>query len=192
MRLGLREIIFLVVLLVVPVASYFYVFKPRNTEIQQAQKEVEVKQAKLEKLREVTEKIDDIGLAIKQGREAINLVEAKLPSKDQVEVILGDVWQLAAKVRLDVKSVKSESPVPAAGYMEQPLKVSMEGQFDSFYHFLLGLENLPRITRIHELSLERVTSRGRRNGDEQVESGLMKAEFLLAIYYQPGPEASSH
>jgi Tfp pilus assembly protein PilO len=186
--MGLREVIFLVVLLVVPVASYFYVFKPRNAEIQQAQSEVEIKQTKLEKLREVTEKIDDIGLAIEQGREAIDLVEAKLPSKDQVEVILGDVWQLAARARLEVKSVKSEQPVPAAGYMEQPLKVAMEGHFEGFYQFMLGLENLPRITRIHELSLERVTSRSRR--DERSEPGAMKSEFILSIYYQPGPEAS--
>ena len=41
MRMGPREVIFLVVLLVVPVASYFYVFKPRNQEIKQAQIEVD-------------------------------------------------------------------------------------------------------------------------------------------------------
>ncbi len=86
MRLGLREIIFLVVLLVVPVASYFYVFKPRNYEIYQAEREVEIKQAKLDKLREVADKIDDIGLAIEKGRAAIELVEAKLPSQQDVEV----------------------------------------------------------------------------------------------------------
>jgi Tfp pilus assembly protein PilO len=187
--MGLREVIFLVVLLVVPVASYFYVFKPRNAEIQQAQSEVEVKQTKLEKLREVTEKIDDIGRAIEQGREAIDLVEAKLPSRDQVEVILGDVWQLAARSRLEVKSVKSEKPVPAAGYMEQPLKVAMEGQFGGFYQFLLGLENLPRISRIHELKLERV-SNNRRRREEAAAPGTMKAEFILSIYCQPGPGAS--
>ena len=190
MRLGLREVIFLVVLLVVPVASYFYVFKPRNAEIHQAQAEVEIKQAKLEKLREVTEKIDDIGLAIEQGREAIDLVEAKLPSRDQVEVILGDVWQLAARSSLEVKSVKSEKPVPAAGYMEQPLKVTMDGHFEGFYQFLMGLENLPRITRIQEMKLQRVTARNRRPDDE-VQPGMMKAEFTLSIYYQPGPEASA-
>jgi type IV pilus assembly protein PilO len=189
MRLGIREVIFLVVLLVVPVASYFYVFKPRNAEIHQAQAEIKIKQTKLEKLREVTDKIEDIGLAIDQGREAIELVEAKLPSKDQVEVILGDVWQLAAQVRLDVKSVKSENPVPAAGYMEQPLKVAMEGSFDGFYKFMLGLENLPRITRVHELKLERFTNTSRRNEERSVR-GLMKAEFMLSIYYQPGSEAA--
>ena len=190
MRLGLREVIFLVVLLVVPVASYFYVFKPRNAEIHQAQAEVEIKQTKLEKLREVTEKIDDIGLAIEQGREAIDLVEAKLPSKDQVEVILGDVWQLAARAHLEVKSIKSEKPVMAAGYMEQPLEVKMTGHFEGFYQFLMGLENLPRIARIHEMKLERVTARNRRSDDEAT-PGMMNAEFLLSIYYQPGPEAST-
>ncbi len=190
MRFGFREIVFLVVLLVVPVASYFYVFKPRNTEIHQAQREVEIKQAKLDKLREVTEKIDDIGLAIEQGRSAIDLVEAKLPSARDVEVILEDVWQLAATARMDVKSVKSDTALPAAGYMEQPLKVVMEGQFDGFYQFLMALENLPRITRIHQLKLERNNSQRRNDGEPT--SGMMKAEFTLSIYFEPTSVASNH
>ncbi|TDJ58173.1 MAG: hypothetical protein E2O40_01835 [Planctomycetota bacterium] len=183
MQFGSREVIFLIVLLVVPVASYFYVFKPRNHEIRQAQIEVENKQAKLDNLREVTAKIDDIGLAIEQGRAAIQLVEAKLPSARDVEVILEDVWELAASSRLTVKSIKSEKPVPAAGYMEQPLKVSMEGRFEGFYTFLLALESLPRITRIHELKLERKT--GGRTGDDEDPSGIMKADFVLSIYFEP-------
>lgn len=183
MQFGPREVIFLIVLLVVPVASYFYVFKPRNHEIKQAQVEVENKQAKLDNLREVTEKIDDIGLAIDQGRAAIQLVEAKLPSARDVEVILEDVWELAASSRLSVKSIKSQKPVPAAGYMEQPLKIIMEGRFDGFYTFLMALESLPRITRIHELKLDRNT--GRRPGDDDDTSGVMTAAFVLSIYFEP-------
>ena len=182
MRFGFREIIFLVVLLVVPVASYFYVFKPRNAEIKQAQAEVEIKQAKLDKLREVTEKIDDIGLAIERGRGAIDLVEAKLPSARDVEVILEDVWQLAATSRLDVRSIKSEPAVSAAGYMEQPLKVEMVGGFEGFYRFLLALENLPRITRIHQMKLERQNADKRNSGEA---TGGMKAGFTLSIYFEP-------
>ena len=183
MRMGLREVIFLVVLLVVPVASYFYVFQPRNREINQAQREVEIKQAKLDKLREVADKIDDIGLAIEKGRAAIELVEAKLPSQQDVEVILEDVWQLARKARLNVKSVKSENTVPAALYMEQPLKVVMEGHFNGFYQFLMDLENLPRITRIHQMTLKRETSKGTRERERT--PSVMKAEFTLSIYFEP-------
>ena len=32
MRFGVRETIFMIVLLMVPVASYFYVFQPRNPD----------------------------------------------------------------------------------------------------------------------------------------------------------------
>ena len=181
MRFGPREVVFLIVLLVVPVASYFYVFKPRNHEIKQAQIEVENKQAKLDKLREVTEKIEDLGVAIDHGRAAIDLVEAKLPSARDVEVMLEDVWRHAAESRLSVKSVKSDKPVPAAGYMEQPLKVSMEGQFKGFYDFLIALENLPRITRIHEMTLEQTSKRGM--GSEVGE--VLKADFTLSIYFEP-------
>ncbi len=186
MQFGSREVIFLIVLLAVPVASYFYVFKPRNHEIRQAQIEVENKQAKLDNLREVTEKIDDIGLAIEQGRAAIQLVEAKLPSARDVEVILEDVWELAASSHLSVKSIKSDKPVPAAGYMEQPLKISMEGRFEGFYTFLLALENLPRITRIHELKLERKGTG--RSGKDDDPSGVMKADFVLSIYFEQTAE----
>ena len=185
MQFGSREVIFLIVLLVVPVASYFYVFKPRNNEIRQAQIEVENKQAKLDNLREVTEKIDDIGLAIDKGRAAIQLVEAKLPSARDVEVILEDVWELAASSRLSVKSIKSEKPVPAALYMEQPLRMVVTGRFDGFYQFLLEMENLSRITRVPRMKLERLDSLSGSPDDLELDSGLMTAEFTLSIYFEP-------
>ena len=191
MRMGIREAIFLIVLLVVPVASYIYVFKPRNKEIRQAQTEVEIKQAKLEKLREVAAKIDDLGEAIAKGRSAIELVEAKLPSEDDVEVILEDVWQLAKKARLVVKSVKSKKAVPAAGYMEQPLAIDIEATFEGFYKFLMELERLPRITRIHEMRLEKVTQNSRR-GERDATPGMMKAQVTLSIYFQPQSDRSDN
>lgn len=183
MRFGFREIIFLIVLLAVPAVSLFYVFQPRNEDIRQALEEIRVKQARLERLAEVRDKIDDIGLAIEQGRESIAMIEAKLPSEQLVENILDEVWQITASNHLTVKSVKTNKAVPAAKYRELPLEMVVEGQFDGFYEFLLQLENLPRITRIHELTLERVTSR---SGDDD-EDGLMKAEFTLSIYFEPSP-----
>ncbi len=187
MRFGFRELIFLVVLLAVPVASWWYVFKPRNAEIQQAHREIEVKQAKLDKLREVAKRIDDIGLAIEQGREAVELVEAKLPNREQVEDILENVWQLAKRNRLTLRSVESENPVPAALYMEQPLKMVVTGRFDGFYQFLLELENLSRITRVPRMNLERLSESGGLD-DTDIDSGLMTAEFTLSIYFEPPSE----
>ncbi len=189
MRFGLRELIFLVVLLAVPVASWWYVFKPRNTEIAQARMEIETKQAKLDKLREVANRIDDIGLAIEQGREAVELIEDKLPNRDQVEVILEKVWQLAKRNHMNLKSVKSEKPVPATLYMEQPLRVSMTGRFDGFYQFLLEMENLSRITRVPRMKLERIMKTGGPN-DAEFDTGVMQADFTLSIYFEQPKDSS--
>ena len=140
MRFGMRELLFFLVLLAVPVASFFYVFKPSNDEIAQAKTEIALKQATLDRLASVLSKVDDIGLEIEKGRESIELIEAKLPTEQDVEGILEQVWQLAKRNKLNIKYVKSEKPVPAALYMELPLKIVMEGEFDGFYQFLLELE----------------------------------------------------
>ncbi|MHC5004750.1 MAG: type IV pilus inner membrane component PilO [Planctomycetota bacterium] len=181
MRFGLRELIFLLVLLAVPAASFVYVFRPWNRQIDDATTEVEMKQSRLDKLAEVASKIDDLGLAIERGRKSIELIEAKLPSQKDEDVILEQVWRLAEGNRLKVKSVKSEPQVPAAQYMELPLKMVMEGAFDGFYEFMLQLENLPRITRIHSMELARLEGSGSTGG---VMPGAMRAEFTLSIYFE--------
>lgn len=181
MRFGIREAIFLIVLLAVPAVSLFYVFQPRNEEIRQALDEINVKQARLDRLEAVTRNIDDIGLAIEQGRESVDMVEAKLPSERDVEGILDEVWHITHRNRLTVKSVKTNKPAPAAGYRELPLDIVVEGEFDGFYQFLLELENLPRITRVHALHLERAG----RTAQADTAPHAMKAEFTLSIYFEP-------
>lgn len=186
MRFGIREFIFLLVLLAVPALSMLYVFKPRNADINQAKQEVAIKKAQLSKLDEVSARIEDLGLAIEKGRDSIEKIERKLPSQQGVDEILQQVWEIAASSGLVVKSFKSEKPIAAALYMEQPLSINMEGQFDGFYQFLLELENLPRITRMRDLTLAR--QQGRSSDDSLPE---MKAEFTLSIYYEPDAQKSA-
>lgn len=193
MRFGLREIVFIIILLAVPIAAAFYLFKPRNDQIQKIQAENETKQAKLLELADVRQRVDDIKLEIEKGRNAIELIEAKLPAQRDVESILQDVWQAAERNRLDLKSVKTEEPEPAANYMELPLKVVMTGSFNGFYQFLLELEALPRITRIQDLDLRRAgfnegkqrsRRRGRATADLDVDPGSTIAEYTLSIYFE--------
>jgi type IV pilus assembly protein PilO len=189
MRFGFREAIFLLVLLAVPVVAYFYLFRPENAEIATALEEIEVKQVRLDTLEKITSRIDDLGLAIEEGRESIARLDAKLPDEQDVEGILEQVWQIARSNHLTVKKVKSEKPVPASLYRELPLAMVLEGQFDGFYQFLLELESLPRITRIHEMKLERANTRAASSGE--LPPGAMRAEFTLSIYFKPSDLADA-
>jgi type IV pilus assembly protein PilO len=172
---GLRELMFVGVLAGIPVASYFAVFRPQNTQIESAKQEIEHKRSLLAKLREATAQSDDLAQANAQVRESIAAIEAKLPTTKEMDNILRQVATIAEKNRLRIPNFKKEDKALAAGLaMEQPIEVEITGNFDGFYSFLLELEQLPRITRVQDLEISR-------NGEVD---GEMRAKLTLSIYYQ--------
>ena len=52
--------------------------------------------------------------------------------------------------------------------------MELEGNFSSFYSFLLELENLPRIMKIRELKLEK----------QKTDEGQIAADFIVSIFFQ--------
>jgi type IV pilus assembly protein PilO len=181
-KFGLRELIFLIVLVAVPAASLFYVFRPHNERIEQQMGEIQRKQSELVQLQGVLDQVDELDRAIEEGRDLIAMIEDKLPTEQNVDEILDQIWQVTVGNGLTVKSVKTDKVEDEGLYRELPLAMVVEGDFDGFYRFLLELENLPRITRIHEMTLERLSQR---SGKDQGPAGQMKAEFTLSIYFQP-------
>ena len=175
MRLGLREFIFLIVLLAMPISSFWFVFRPQNAEIRQARSEIEHKERMLEKLAEATSRNADLERANQDIAAGIELIESRLPSNKEVDVVLEQVATLAREHSLGMPKVRSEKPVQSSKYMEQPLEMKITGNFDDFYEFLLSLEGLQRITRMTDLKIRKL---------DDVD-GSMEASFTLAIYFEP-------
>jgi type IV pilus assembly protein PilO len=71
-----------------------------------------------------------------------------------------------------VRTLKSER---FAGYSEQPIQMSLSGNFNGFYLFLQQLEKLPRITRVTNMTLTKINDR----------DGEMQASMTLSIYFEP-------
>lgn len=179
MHFGLRELIFLVVLIAMPVSSFWFVFRPQNAEIEQAKLEIQHKEQMLEKLSKATAQNDDLERANAEIAEGISMVESRLPDTKEVEVVLEQVASLARESKLELAKVRTGKPVPSSRYMEQPLEMTISGDFDDFYAFLLKVEELPRITRMPDLKVKKI---------DKVD-GSMEASFTLSIYFEP--EASS-
>jgi Tfp pilus assembly protein PilO len=173
MSVGIRELVFLAVLVSMPVASYWFVFRPQNSDIEAARKEIEHKEQVLEKLSEAISRNEDLKRVNEEIEAGISLVESRLPDNKEVEVVLEQVATLARESKLALPKVKSAKPVPAAGYMEQPLEMLIAGDFDDFYAFLLKLEGLERITRMPDLKFKKL---------DDVD-GSMEAAFTLSIYF---------
>lgn len=175
MRFGVREFIFMLLLMSMPVATYFLVFQPRNLQIAEARNEIFHKQSKLSQLEEKTKSMIDLGQEIERLSEAIQAFEQKLPAQREVEVILKEVWELAATNNLTPKSVRTDKILKAAQYAELPIKMVFIGDFDGFYSFLLQLEKLPRITRTPTMKLKKLNKEG---------EGIMQADLVLSIFFE--------
>jgi type IV pilus assembly protein PilO len=185
-KFGVRECIFMGVLLAVPVASYFFVFSPRNTQIRAAKSEIAQKETRLGDLRKLTSRIPDLDVEIAQWEDSIRRLEEKLPDQEGVDAILGQITEIAQENKLLVRSIKGDKPIPAAMALELPLRTTVEGDFRGFYKFLLGIEALPRITRVHQLKMSRAEPA--RGEDRPATPGAMKAEFVLSIYFDGGDQ----
>ena len=81
---------------------------------------------------------------------------------------------IAQKQGLKSKTFRTLKKKDNSGYVEQPLRMELVGNFSSFYSFLLELEKLPRIIKIRELKLDKKT----------ITEGQISADFILSIFFQ--------
>ena len=175
MKIGLRELIFLAMLIAMPVGGWWLVFKPGAEQVSQARAEIEAKRQRLNQLDGVAKHIEDMGPEITRLTEAIAVFEAKLPAEKEVDVVLKQVSQLTAKRQLKPLSVRADKIVKSARYSELPLKMKIQGGFEGYYGFLLDMERLSRITRIPQMKLSKLKDT----------EGQMEAEFTLSIFFEP-------
>jgi type IV pilus assembly protein PilO len=181
MRFGLRELIFVVAMLGLLGSSYLLVFQKSDNRRQSLQADIEQKQRALANLRQATAGIEDMNGKIDELQRAIAFFESKLPQEKEVDKILKEVWQMAEANSLQTRTVKTLKAERASGYSEQPIQMSLSGDFTGFYAFLLQLEKLPRITRVTHMELKKI--------DEH--DGAMTANVTLSIFFEPDTSVTS-
>ncbi len=169
-----RKVVFFVLILGVAVVGYRYMIKPANTHLAEVKSRVDTKFAQLAKFQKATAAAEDLTKQLEQLKEAIGFFESRLPPKSQIHEVLEQVTVIAQKEGLEPKTIRTLKEKDNSGYIEQPLKMELEGNFSSFYSFLLELENLPRIMKIRELKLEK----------QKTDEGQIAADFIVSIFFQ--------
>ena len=169
-----RKIVFFLLLVGVAVVGYQYMIKPANAHLAESKSRVDAKLTQLAKFEEASTAAEDLSKQLEQLKEAMEFFESKLPPKSQIHEVLEQVTVIAQKQGLKPKTIRTLVKKDNSGYIEQPLKMALEGNFGSFYSFLLELEKLPRIMKIRELKLDR-----HKEGD-----GVVTADFIVSIFFQ--------
>ena len=83
-----RQLVFLAALSAVPILTWHFVFVPQNERIESVNAEIRERQAKIDSIDQLAASAHDLSEVVEAGHRAINLVESKLPSQQDVEHIL--------------------------------------------------------------------------------------------------------
>ena len=169
---NLRKIVFFILLLGITYFSFKYMIKPANKGLAEQKARVLKKKVKLAEIEKATMAANDLNEQLEHLQNAIESLEDKLPSNEEIHKVLEQVTLIAQKQGLKPKTIRTLKKKNNSGYIEQPLKMELVGDFSSFYSFLLELEKLPRITKIRELKLRKS------------KEGNIKANFIISIFFQ--------
>ncbi|MDP9172610.1 MAG: type 4a pilus biogenesis protein PilO [Planctomycetota bacterium] len=175
MKLGIRETIFIAVLVGVLACAYFVIFQKANAHRIAVEADTQSKRQKLADLQSATAGISDLNHKIDELQRAIDFFQSKLPQQREVETILNEVTQLSQANGLKSKTFRTFNGEVTPNYAELPIDLNLSGDFTGFYSFLLQLEKLPRLTRVTHMKLEKINEH----------DGQMTANVTLSIFYEP-------
>ena len=175
MKFGVRELVFVAVMLGLLGSSYFLVFNKANEKRIAVQAEIDRKQKELAELEQATSGTDDLKQKIEDLQKAIAIVEDKLPQEREIDKVLKEVWQMAEANNLEQRTIKTLRSQRANNFNEQPIEMSLAGDFEGFYVYLQQLEKLPRLTRVTKMDLTKMNDR----------DGAMEAKLTLSIFFEP-------
>jgi len=187
-KFGLREILFIVMLTAIPVAAWWFVFRPNNQRNGEMLRQIEAEQVRLRELNLLTATVGNLTDEIDSLQEAIRFFQSKLPPEKEMDKVMKGIWLLAEANHLTTKSIrqldrKRMTVVDSDDdtYARQPISVVLEGDFMGLYAFLQTLENQPRILRVHQLHLKKV------EGSE----GRVQADLTMSIFFERNQEGRS-
>ncbi|HWB53588.1 MAG TPA: type 4a pilus biogenesis protein PilO [Tepidisphaeraceae bacterium] len=175
MKFGLRDMVLVGVLLAMLAGSYVFIFQKMNARRQMLLAETHQEEQTLQNVHQATQGVDDLSRKIGEMQKAIKFFQSRLPAEREVDRILKEVWQMAGANDLKTETVKTLRSDYNADYSEQPIQMTLTGNFDGFYSFLQQLERLDRITRVTQMKLQRIDGA----------NGQMHAELTLSIFFTP-------
>ncbi len=153
--------------------AYVYMIKPADAAIAQQRQQINTKLAKLNELEKLSGQVDDISRELSKLSEAMEFFRNKLPPESEIHKVLENITLIAQKQGLRAGTITALKTKECNGYIEQPLKMELNGSFYAFYSFLTELEKLPRIVNVRELEVKK---------DEKNPSEV-KVNIVISVFF---------
>ena len=168
----LRILLTAVALVAVAALAGVFVAYPLLKQTSADLETIQQRRAELVKLEQVVRRIVDVKKEIDRLETALAFFHDRLPEEREIDVILREVWLIADSRGLTPRRIQTSKPEQQDQYKSQPITMTLEGGFDRFYEFLIGLERLPRITKVRQMQITKTPTK----------EGEVQVDLLMDIY----------
>ena len=170
-----REIFFLSAMLALMGCSYLMVRHSASEKYATLQADIVERRKAIAEFQQSVAGMDAMESEIDGVRKSINDFERHLPRQEQVDEIVTSLSRLATANSLVTQSIKMLPLSQTAGLGEQPVEMTLTGDFNGVYALLLQIEKMPRLTRVTQLKINK--------SDEHEQ--LVRAQITLSLFFEP-------
>ncbi|MCD4831797.1 MAG: type 4a pilus biogenesis protein PilO [Anaerohalosphaeraceae bacterium] len=147
--------------------------KPANARLVQKRQQINTKLQKLNELSLATSEAQDLSKQLSTLTEAVEFFQSRLPHESQIHKVLEQITLIAQKQGLKPGTISALRTKDSNGYIEQPLRMEIDGDFNAFYSFLIEIEKLPRIIRLRQLDLKK----------DKKNPSQIHANFVISVFF---------
>lgn len=171
---SMRKFVFFALVAGLSLVGNHFMIQPANKGLDASKERLKANMVRLSEFEKATSAAQSLSKQLEQLEEAVYFFEQKLPPTSEIHKVLEQVTLIAQKQGLHPKQIKTLNRKQNSGYVEQPLRMTLEGDFTAFYSFLLEMEKLPRIMKVRMLEVDKV------KGQE----GGVSADCIVSIFFQ--------
>ena len=118
--------------------------------------------------------LEPLKLQMKEMEQSFGDMLKQLPSKTEVAGLLVDISQTGLAAGLEFQLFKPTGEVRSEFYAEQPIQITVLGEYHEFGEFISGIAALPRIVTAHNISIAGAEKKAVKKGKGEVSVLTMK------------------
>lgn len=169
-----RVLILLAINILVAGAVYWFLTGPKYDEVKALNVELQELTVKLAENRQIAADIPKYIREKEEMEAKLAAAVAQLPNAKEIPDLIDGISSSAEKSGLKILIFKPGKEVPKGFYAEVPVRMTVEGRYESLYEFSRKIGALPRIVNLGGMDIK---SMGHRN-----RIPLLRADFTATTF----------
>jgi type IV pilus assembly protein PilO len=169
-----RVLVLLVINVAVAGLVYWFLTGPKYDEVKVLKGQLQELTAKLVENRQIAADIPKYIHEKEEMEAKLAAAVAQLPNAKEIPDLIDGISSSAEKSGLKILIFRPGREVPKGFYAEVPVKMTVEGRYESLYEFSEKIGNLPRIVNLGGMN---IISMGHKN-----RVPMLKADFTATTF----------